>query len=248
MTIDREMLAAYADGELGPEDAARVEEAMAADPALADEVAAHRALGGTLRGHFAPILDMPVPDRLTALLDTPPNVVDLAAARKAKEEKEKEPKRFTLPRWAMGGAIAASLALGLVIGGQLPSDSPFTVDHGQLVADGTLDKALNTQLASAQGGDAPVHILISFRTQDGRYCRGFDSGGTAGIACRTGDSWHIIKTEAGETASTAHYRQAGSASASIMAAAQEMAAGDALDAEAERAARDAGWNGPINPR
>lgn len=239
MNVTREMLAAYADGQLGADDAARVEAAIAKDPALAQEVEAHRALRETLSAHFAPILDMPVPDRLKTGLQTSAQVVDLAAVRRAK--KEHAAARAPLPRWAMGGALAASLALGVMIGGQSRQGDQIRSEDGQLVASGALDKALTSQLASAQDDDAPVRILLSFKSGDGRYCRGFESGATSGIACRTGGNWDLVQTRSGGISESTEYRQAGSSATEIMAAAQEMAAGAALDAKAERAARDAGW-------
>jgi len=239
MNVTREMLAAYADGQLGADDAARVEAAIAKDPALAQEVEAHRALRETLSAHFAPILDMPVPDRLKTGLQTSAQVVDLAAVRRAR--KEPAAARAPLPRWAMGGALAASLALGVMIGGQWRQGNQIRSEDGQLVASGALDKALTTQLASAQDDDAPVRILLSFKSGDGRYCRGFESGATSGIACRTGGNWDLVQTRSGGVSESTEYRQAGSSATEIMAAAQEMAAGAALDAKAERAARDAGW-------
>lgn len=239
MSISREMLAAYADGELGPEDAARVEAAVATDPALAREVEAHRALRKALGAHFAPILDMPVPDRLKRPLETSPQVVDLASARRARAEKASA--RSTLPRWMTAGAMAASLVVGLLVGTQLSDAGMIVSEDGQLVASGTLDKALTSQLASAQNEDAPVRILLSFKSGDGRYCRGFEMGTTSGIVCRANGNWNLVRTQSGGAAHTTQYRQAGSAVSEIMAAAQEMAVGDALDADAERAARAAGW-------
>lgn len=245
MSIDPETIAAYADGELGPEDAAKVEAAMAADPDLARQVEAHRRLRQTLTDHFASIADMPVPERLTAMLaakgNSSGNVVSLAAVREARAEAM--PRARSAPsRWAMGGALAASLALGVLIGGQLmPGGGPIVSRDGQLVAGGHLDKALTTQLASAQDG-AATRILISFRGRDGRYCRGFESGATAGIACRDDGRWLIERSQsAGPETPSGGYRQASSAAAGIMAAAQDMAAGPALDAAAEKAARDAEW-------
>lgn len=247
MSITPEMLAAYADGELGPEDRAAIEAAIDADPALAERVAAHRALRETLSTHFAPILDSPVPERLTALLEKPQvkeaDVVDLAAARVAKAEQQREHSaRFTMPSWAAGGAIAASLAIGLVIGGRLPSDAPVRSIGGQLIAGGALDKALTTQLASEQGGGQNhVRILLSFKANDGHYCRGFAAGATSGIACRKDGNWALVRTQTSSVVGGGEYQQASSANAAIMAAAQDMAAGGAFDPQAERAARDAGW-------
>lgn len=238
MTIDRELLAAYADGELGPDEVARVEAAIAADPALAAEVDAHRQLRATLSSHFAPILDMPVPDQLSAALKTSSNVVDLGEVRRAREATRS---LSNIPsRWVMGGAIAASLVVGVMLGGQLPTGAPSSSNGGQLIASGPLDKALTTQLASA-GGRAPVRVLLSFKAGDGRFCRAFEAPALSGIACRDDKNWTILRTQAGGTQSHADYRQAGSAAAALMAEAQAMAPGGALDEQAERAARDGGW-------
>lgn len=247
MSIDPELLAAYADGELGPEEAARVEAAIAADPALAREVDAHRALREQLRDHFAPIAALPVPDRLRVPLEqqqageTEDNVIDLAQVRRTRQEEAAGARpRVGRSRWVLGGAIAAALVVGLFIGGDYPRGASFTARDGRIVASGTLANALTNQLASAQG-DGPVRILLSFRSGEGRYCRGFEAGATAGIACREGSEWAVIRTQTSQGSEQGAYRQAGSARAEIMAAAQEMAAGEALDAQAERAAREAEW-------
>lgn len=238
MIIDRETLAAYADGELGAEEQARVEAAIAADPTLAAEVESHRKLRAMLSDRFAAITQMPIPERLSAPLKAASNIVDLGEVRRAREA-DKAPRSWP-SRWVMGGAIAASLALGIVLGGQIPTGAPIRSADGQLVASGKLDSALTGQLASADG-KAPVRILLSFRAQDGRFCRGFEASAIAGIACREGNDWIMLRTQAGRPQGGSDYRQAGSATADIMAAAQDMAPAGALDADAERAARDTGW-------
>ena len=242
MTIDPEMLAAYADGELAPDEASKVEAAIVADPDLARQVDAHRALRAQLTAHFAPVLEAPVPGRLTDLLK--PNesaeVIDLAAVRRARTEAPPAVER-RWRRWAMGGALAASLAVGLIVGRVALPTGPVASEGGRLVARGNLDRALNTQLASAQDGKE-VRILLSFEAQDGRYCRGFEQGATAGIACREGNDWRILRTQTGAAPqASGAYARAGSQTADIMAAAQDLAAGSALDSAAERKARDAGW-------
>lgn len=240
MTIDPELLAAYADDELAGAEKARVEAAIAADPALAREVDAHRALRARLSAHFDPVAAMPVPDRLTALLQPEEaQVIDIAAARAAKERGRAM--RLMSSRWAMGGALAASLVLGVMLGRGSALEGPVASKDGQLVARGELAVALNTQLASAQDGQ-DVRILLSFRDGQGDYCRGFEQAGTAGIACRDGADWRILRTRSGSrTNENSQYRQAGSAASEMMIAAQEMAQGQALDAQEERAARDADW-------
>lgn len=247
-TIDPETLAAYAEGQLGPAEAATVEAAIAADPALAQEVAAHRALKARLLAHFEPVLEAPVPDPLLALIRGAGSegaapageVVDFGAARAARDA---APRRsFLGHRWAMGGAMAASLVLGLFIGGRAPSGALVRESDGRLMAAAGLDRALSEEVSSgsAAGG---VRILLSMRDSAGSYCRAFDAGTMAGIACRDDRGWVIRRADAAAApgGEGGAYRQAGSSDAAIMAAAQDMAAGDALDAAAEKAAMEKGW-------
>lgn len=229
MSIDPEMLMAYADGELGPIEAKRVERAIAADPALGEEVARHRALRARLKNHFAPVAEEPVPDRLAAMLRAPSNVVELPVRKPGRR----------IPGWTRwGGAVAASLVLGLAIGHSLQPQSEMQTRGGQLYAAGTLAGALDQQLASNQGA---VQVPVSFRDAKGSYCRVFTSATADGIACRDDRGWALRQTKAGSSAAKSEYAQAGSADPALMAAAQEMMAGDPLDAGAETAARAKGW-------
>jgi len=227
MSIDPETLMAYADGDLGPIEAMRVERAIAADPALAEEVARHRALRTRLSGHFAPVAEEPVPDRLAAMLRS--NVVRLPAG---------EPVR-RIPGWTRwGGAVAASLALGLTIGHGLQDRGVVQTRDGQLYAAGTLARALDNQLA-ANGGT--VQVPVTFRDTNGSYCRVFTSGTADGIACRDNQGWALRETRAGSNAAKTDYIQAASAGGAVMATAQEMMAGAPLDAATEAKARASGW-------
>ena len=227
-TISDEMLMAYADGELDPLNMKRVERAMAADAAVAQAVAAHRALRAQLGAAFAPVAEVPVPGALAALLTT--NVVPLPQPMVA------APSR----RWLGGLAIAATLIAGVALGTQWPMTptGPVTVADGRMVAAGPLAKALDTQLASTTGD---TRIVASFRAAGGSYCRVFEGAALGGIACREQGVWQLRQTRVAAARSGAAYQQAGSTDAALMAAAQEMMAGDAMDAAAERKARDAGW-------
>lgn len=238
MTIDRETLAAYAEGHLDAHDRQRVEDAIAADPALADEVAAHRALRARLQAHFAPVAQAPVPDRLIAAVHTAPpqaDVIDFDAVRRAKAQKV----RLALPRWAVGGAVAASLALGLVLGTQMGGDSTIGTRDGKVLAQGALDTALTTELSGK--AQQPVRILLSLRDTGGRYCRVFEGAEIAGIACRQDGRWRIDQLQSEGGHEQGEYRQAGSAIGDIMAVAQAMAPDGALTAQAEADARASGW-------
>lgn len=227
MSIDPETLMAYADGELGPIDAKRVERAIAADPALAEEIARHRALRARLSGHFAPVAEEPVPDRLAAMLRS--NVVELPARAPVRR----------IPGWTRwGGAVAASLVLGLAIGHGLQDSGVVRTRGGQLYAAGTLAGALDSQLAANRGA---VQVPVTFRDANGSYCRVFSSATADGIACRDNQGWALRETRAGSSAAKTDYVQAGSADPAVMATAQEMMAGDPLDAATEAKARASGW-------
>lgn len=246
MSVTPEELMAYADGELPAGDAARVEAAIAGDPALAERLAAERRLRDALRHHLDPVAQEPVPDNLAAMIardgqgDTR-NVVPLAAARKARKEAARPDKRRLPQRWGSGIAMAAALVLGIMLGTQLQSAGPFSDKQGALVASGGLAKGLESQLASAQGEAGPLRILTSFRRSGGDYCRVFESGSAAGIACKDDGDWMLERMIATGPRQTGEYRQAGSPQSALLAAAQDMAAGDPLDAAAERKARASAW-------
>ncbi|RVQ67184.1 anti-sigma factor [Croceicoccus ponticola] len=229
MSLTREELAAFADGELDPERHAEVERVVAADPELAREVAAHRALRARLSAHYAPILDDPVPEHLGALLQRQGNVVDLAKRRESQSAV-----RSGIPRWGWiaGPALAASLILALFI----PRDTAYEGYAGKQVA-----AALNDQLVAAQPANARVRILLSFRDHSGAYCRAFAEAEQGGIACKDAQGWRVIDRLDGSNIESGVYRQAGSVRAELMAHAQEMAKGSALDAEQEAEAKRRLW-------
>jgi anti-sigma factor RsiW len=235
MSIDPEMLMAYVDGELDPIAAKRIERAAEGDPALAGEIARHRQMHARLRSAFDPVASAPPSDALVAMLRDSGKVIDIAGARA---------RGRALPRWLpAGGAVAAALALGLVIGRGLPQpEGLFATHDGTLVARGETAQALDAQLASAQAAGAPIRVLVTFRRTDGDYCRAFETREQAAIACRRGDDWRVQSLRAAGGSAATEYRQAGSASAALMAEAQDLMAGEPLDAAAEQAAIAAHWS------
>jgi hypothetical protein len=241
MSIDPETLAAYVDGELDPIAARRVERAAEADATLAGEIARQRRLRERLRSAFEPIANTPPPDALVAMLRASEKVADIAEARNVRRARG-------LPRWlSAGGAIAAALVLGLMIGRGLPhAEGPFAIRDGSLVARGETARALDTQLASAQAPGAPVRILVTFQRPDGGYCRAFETGGQTAIACHEERGWRVRSLRAGEGSTATEYRQAGSASAALMAEAQEMMVGEPLDAAGERVAIGSRWASQVS--
>lgn len=237
MSVTPDELAAFADGELSGADEARVMAAIAADPALARQVEAHRTLKARLASHFAPILEQPVPDRLTELLAGSSagggqgQVVDLAAARLEREGRRR------LPAWGwVGGALAASLVAVLVFTVTRPGEEA----GGAAYAGAQLASTLDSQLSAAQPSSAGTRILLSFRNREGEFCRAYSADDGSGIACRDQRGWRFEAQGTGAAGAQTDFRMAGS-EAELLAAAQDMARGPALSAEEEKAASAAGW-------
>jgi hypothetical protein len=229
MRVTREELAAFADGQLEEPRRSEVAAAVAADPGLAAEVEQHRALKDKLAAHFAPSLDQPVPESLTARLGgAEPKVADHTAARQRKVARG-------IPRWGwiVGPALAASLALAVF----LPREDGVPEGY----ATRKLASALDDQLVATQASDAPTRILLSFRDDAGQYCRAYSDNSQSGIACKDEAGWRISAIAAGTAPAKGDYRTAGSAAARIMAIAQDAAVGPALTAEEEQAAKAKGW-------
>ena len=185
---------------------------------------------------FDDVLREPVPDRFKALLAEPApaaevvNLVDLGAVRA----------RRGMNTWAAWGGMAATLLLGTLIGTRM---APSGGDNsGQLVATGAIAQALDRQLASAPGG-GPVAVQLSFKAKDGRFCRSFSTAASAGLACReAGGAWALQQVAAAAPVAGGGMRQAASSlPPSVLAVVDGLMAGEALNAEQEKAARDAGW-------
>jgi len=246
MNFSDETLMAYADGELDAAQRGAVEQAMREDPRVAAAVERHRALRAKVFGAYAGVLDEPVPERLRPAAPAP-SVVSLDAVREARRQATAgaKPADVRRPAWLQWGALAASLVVGVLAGsawlGGGGEQAWVSADaNGRLVAGAALASALSDQLASAQA-QGPVRIGASFASKDGGYCRSFQLEGSAGLACREGDSWRIPVFKEGAAADT-EYRQAASGMpAAVLEAIDERIEGAALDAAAERAARERGW-------
>jgi negative regulator of sigma E activity len=244
MTFTDETVMAFVDGELDEKERAAVSAALATDPELARQVARYRALREQLRGEFAAVLEERVPERLVvaarggAASPVPTNVIALKA-------------RPTMRRsWPQWGAMAASLAVGVLIAPFLwrqGAREPVVVQRGQMVASDTLAFALSEQLASTQAADARIGVGVSFLSRDGSYCRTFvlrDQSAVAGLACHEHDQWRLeaLAAAAPSSAASGQYRPAASSlPAAVARTLDELIVGEPLDASAESAARARGW-------
>jgi anti-sigma factor RsiW len=250
-----ETVMAYVDGELDAPARAAFDAALATDATLRAAVERERALRARLAEAYDPVLAEPLPPALQATVQPGSTVVDLAAARGQRRAGAASVARARAWRWPEWGAMAACLALGTAIGvwGLAPRGGDDLVARrgdGMLVAQGALDRVLTRTLAADAdaGARAGIAVGLSFKARDGRYCRTFAieaaPAGTAGLACRGRAAWELQALAPGLPGSVAPgaYRQAATAlPPALLAQLERLRDGDALDADAERAARDRDW-------
>ncbi len=234
---DATCVAAYVDDEMDAPERTRFEARLADDAALGAAVARERRLRARLAEAFDPVLDEPVPERLSALFAdrtaTTEPALDPALEAALKPPTEPKPAPSARPSvvpidlgeerrrrrggWMAWGGMAASLALGVLIGATAlaPRGELERAADGGWRAEGALAQALDGQLSGAPVAGSATRVGLSFLSRDGQYCRAFTVGATeagtatAGLACRGGDTWQVR-----QLATIASGSASGSASAS----------------------------------
>jgi negative regulator of sigma E activity len=247
MTVTRETLMAFVDGELAPDEERRVAAEVEKDPALNAYVEQQKKLAGTLKSAFAPVLDAPIPERIErAVRETPvPSASLLARLQRLWHER----KTRTSQSWIPAAALAAGIALGILLDGSFGSGTDIRTKDGALIAQGALAQALTVELASEQTADtrSAARIGVSFRSADGLFCRSFETQtgarrAVAGIACLKDGDWQIAALAGATPRAEGEFATAaGDMPPVIRSALGAMIAGDPLDAAQERTARDRGW-------
>jgi hypothetical protein len=227
--VTDEKFFAWLDGELPADEAAEVAAAVAADPPLAAKAKQHRAFAARLKGAFDPVMAAPA----TALPSA--QVIDFTAARSRR--------RGWLPARAQWGALAATLAVGLLTTSLFFERGVTTHGDRPAIASSALGAALDTQLASASVAGSPIRIGLTFRDKRGTMCRSFTQPSTSGLACHEQGGWHLrgVFASGGAPDGGSDYHMAAGPDPRLAALIDESIAGDPLDAAAEAQARVAGW-------
>lgn len=121
--INEEMLSAYLDGELGRDDAARLEDILAKDMELQGQLAALIEADQSAQEAYAAQLSEPVPEALISVIEAAPLGQVAAASQDAKPMpgpapiSPPEPANIPAPPATSGWAIAAAVSGALLIGG-----------------------------------------------------------------------------------------------------------------------------------
>lgn len=235
--VDEQKFFAWLDGELSADEAADVERQVAADPEMQRLAEEHRAMAAGLRRAFDTVAAAPVPDAIRRAAEPEPsNVVSLASWR----DKLLRPFASPVPQWA---AMAATLVLGIGLGTALNLErgtAPVEVRGGAIYAAGSIDRALDAQLASA-GAAGDVRIGLTFRDQSGAICRSFETAASSGLACRDDGSWKLRGLFAAPEGGSTEYRMAAGADPRLMELVDSEIVGEPFDAVQEAEAKQRGW-------
>ncbi len=196
--MDKELLAAFVDGELSPEEAARVVMHLADTPAdqayVDDLVAANEALAIAFGG----VLSDPVPDAIRAA------ILGQGVAPKAEPLANVVAFRRPVARsvWQAGLALAAGLGVVAVLAtGMINPTGPQRLAAGPLPADSDIARAfqtLPTGSEAVQTDGATLTLMASFALDAGMVCREFEMTDAAmtelniGLACKdAGSDWQV---------------------------------------------------------
>jgi anti-sigma factor RsiW len=269
--VSDEVLMAYADGELTPDECYALERLLRHDPVLRARLEPFIQTRMRLATAFEPTLHEPVPLRLIAAIrrSRPPARASLTALPLEGRLRDVVSKAKAL--LAPGGssltpALAASIAALLVAGamagwiaGRATAPSSLMASSGpDLVATGALAEALeaNPSGTSADGAEASVVPVLSFRTADNAVCREYRVKSTAadrdfaGLACRNADGvWrialHVETGKLGPASPEASYQTATATNVpSIDAMVETMMAGEAFGTDDETRLLKNGWRDP----
>jgi hypothetical protein len=229
------MITAWLDDEMSPRERRDFEAAVSASPELGMRVARLSRIERMLAPAFAETLNEPIPDRFDAILRRRP-AFSLDGMRAFLSD------MFTVRQ---AGMVAASLVVGVVVGGVLLARSAggpgLEPANGAFAANGDMAVKL-ASLQSGQGGEG-FNIRLSLIDDSGRYCRQFETASATGLACRDGDNWTIdtLSTTVHAAADGAYVMADGTADPAIAAAMVRRGVKQVLDQAEEAAAIKAGW-------
>lgn len=266
--VSDEILMAYADGELTPEECQALERTLRHDPVLRARVEPFIQTRDRLSAAFAHTLLEPVPERLIATVRRARPPARASAAGFPFAAHVRSFLAAASAALAPGGltpALAASMAVLVVAGatagwlaGRTHGESPALIASSgpDLAATGVLAHALEATrsgtVSDVEATQASVVPVLSFKTADDTVCREYRvrSAGPerdfAGIACRKADgAWRIaqhVEMPKQATAAPDGYQTAtGTNVSSIDTMIEAMMSGEAFGSEDEARLLKNGW-------
>lgn len=237
--LDDEILMRRVDGELTPDEVARVDASAQRDPAVAARLAALRSTRTVAREAFPTTQDARDADLARMIRSAPAKASPLAGLG-AMLADAFAPRRAVI--W--GGLATAAFVGGLALGPLLDDrDAGLRIEDGGVLVDAGLVRVLDTGLA-ADGADSDGRSVgLTFRDQDGAWCRTFNVGkaGVSGLACRQNGLWAMRVMAPLEQAGGDFRTASSEMPAAVLDVVDATIIGETLGGVEEAAARDRGW-------
>jgi hypothetical protein len=237
-----EKLSGFIDRELESNELADMEALIARDAQAQTRVSRLQGNDRLVRAAFDTPMEEAVPDRFLAAVDA-----GLAAHANAPSVPfEPRAGNDNGRAWSrMGGAVAASLAVGLFVGTQFaPSGGDPTIS---IAMNDALNSTPSAQRVSLKSGEQLTPYL-TFARAGGGYCRQFSMtashGNRSGVACKSDGQWRVealLPAGAVASAEDGYVTAEGPVVAGLGAVIGKLRAGDPLDKEAEAALIERRW-------
>ena len=264
--IPDEDLMAFADGALPATEHARIEALLTSDLNLRDRLQPFVVSRAVLAEAFSEPMHLQIPDRLIkTVLNSP---ISPASATRLPAKSRPIARLvdglndllFSVgPQFGYAFAVSALLATGAGLGwfaahrSMTPGGFVQTASlTGEIVADPALARVLETGPSGAAAladGQISIKPVLTFQSQDGKFCREYDLATEAGkhlsgFACRqSGGAWHVV-FQAESKAAASGYETAGGASPALEAAIEKFSDGGRIEAADEAALIAKGWGAP----
>ncbi len=206
--LNDELLCAYMDGELDAGTRTRVEQALVGDAGARVRLERMRVADARLKAD----VPLPAPQPGDALSQ---HIMDGKPMSRA----SRSPRGWGAAVSALAAGIAG-LAVGFVLSRprepvEIPVAASETTSLSGAPSSGLLLAALESGESgrAASEGDRSVWIILTFRAEDGRYCRAFGSRNASsaaeGVACRSDAKWEVVAWD-GTADPSEGFRAAGS--------------------------------------
>ncbi len=245
MEWNDDLLSAYLDGELPAETCAAIEAQCARDARLRQRLDQLRRVDQRLRAAL-PLPELAADDPLAALIRQSPQT---RHGMQGGRLPTPQPRRLLSRHRAPVFALAASL-FGVAVGHVITRGSNNEAAPPGMALSSALASALEQKPSGSRltrDGETAA-VLLSFKADDGRYCRAFDwqaaGKAAAGLACRESGTWQLVAWQATAAASAADYRPASGGNAAVDAAIEALGGSDALDVGAEQQLIARRWHQP----
>lgn len=238
MKMTDETLSAFLDNELTDAEMEMVRQQLMADPALAERLAELASVDAELQAHYSAIDDRPMPAAVTRMLE----------AEHSQDGASNQDNVVTFPWWRRlkgnaGKAVAAAVIAGVALTQWLALPSNEAPAWSEVVT------ALDSQPSGVIyqiGERASVMPRLTFRSQDGQWCRQYrletTESASEQIACRSdGGTWdQIARVESRPLPGTDTYQTASGGSV-LDETLDRVMAGSPIGTEAERALLQHQW-------